>query len=108
MMKNIIYYLIVRNVVDCYKCAQSSRLCQPTNNSDVCGGGGGETPPVGGSAGVPPVISVLDGVYHKRSIGEDFQSVPGGKFSISWKLICPSKLIFYTLALSTFGPGNLV
>ena len=56
---------------------------QPTNDSDGGSGGRGEAPPVGGCAGVTPVISVLDGADHKSSIGEHFQSVPGGKFSIS-------------------------
>ena len=59
---------------------------RPTDDSDDGGGGGGEPPPVGGGAGVPPLLTLHHGVDHKRSIGEHGQSVPGGKFFISWKL----------------------
>ena len=56
---------------------------QPTDDSDVGGGGGGEPPPVGGGAGVAPLVTAHHRPDHQRSIGEDGQSVPGGKFSIS-------------------------
>ena len=59
---------------------------RPTDDSDDGGGGGGEPPPVGGGAGVPSLVTVHHGADHERPIGEDGQSVPGRKFSISWKL----------------------
>ena len=58
---------------------------QPTDDSDVGGGGGGEPPPVGGGAGVAALVTLHHGADHQGAVGEDGQSVPGGKFFISWK-----------------------
>ena len=63
---------------------------QPTDDSDGGRGGGGEAPPVSGGAGVAALVTRHHGVDHQRTIGEPGQSLPGGKFFISWKLFCPT------------------
>ena len=86
----------------------SSARGRPTDDSDVGRGGGAEAPPVGGSAGVAALVTAHHRADHQRPVGEHLQSVPGGEFSISCKLICLCQLIFHVRGSVTSGPGNLV